>query len=91
MLVLRKSEGNTNQLTADRRSSLRVKPLADGIIPKSIYADPKQEVEYTIMMSKRLLTLSVLMVLALPTLGLSQNRPALVAEMGWADTILVNG
>ena len=43
------------------------------------------------MMRTRLLTLSVLMVLALPALGLSQDRPALVDEFGWADTILVNG
>ena len=43
------------------------------------------------MMSKRLLTLSVLLVLAAPTLGLSQDRPPLVEEMGWADTVLMNG
>ena len=27
----------------------------------------------------------------LPGLGLSQDRPPLVDQMGWADTILVNG
>ena len=29
--------------------------------------------------------------LLLSNFGLAQNRPPLVAQMGWADTILVNG
>jgi predicted amidohydrolase YtcJ len=38
-------------------------------------------------------TLTVFLVVGflLPGLGLSQDRPSLVDQMGWADTILVNG
>ncbi|MEE8348209.1 MAG: amidohydrolase family protein [Acidobacteriota bacterium] len=43
------------------------------------------------MKNRRWMTLAVLMVLTFPTVGLSQSRPALVDEMGWADTVLVNG
>ena len=42
-------------------------------------------------MNKRFLIVSVLLGLLSPEIGLSQARPALVEEMGWADSILVNG